>query len=688
MLGRTISHYRITGQLGAGGMAVVYAGEDTRLGRAVALKFVPEDLGDPVALERLRAEARAASALNHPNICTIYDIGEHEGRPYIVMELLKGQTLRDSLAAGPLKIHQVVDIGIQVADALDAAHTHGILHRDIKPANLFLVDRGMVKILDFGLAKQLQPRAPSGTFAATQAPELLTAEGVTVGTVSYMSPEQVTGEQLDGRTDLFSLGIVLYESITGRRPFTGKTSAVILAAILNEAPVAPVIFNPHLPARLQDVINNCLEKDPELRYQDAAGLRADLKRIRRDLESGNSEALRAVSVATHARSHVSRRGSRSGHVASDEPPASYRKPVTWGAALTASGVAAFTSYWFWLKPPAPQPAPASETEVSSSDAGQSRIGLASSSLQAGAYRDALGYADEVLRLFPNNAEALRIRGEARAALDRVDEAIARGNKLLASGDVDGASAALTAARKLDPSSSAVAALSEAIVAQYKTQAGLARQRAESAASSAASAPRPPSGETRPPARASAPPPASEGTVQPAPPPIPPLLPEPSQPAQRPSPTPSVVETPPAPPPSVEKPAPPEPAPPRAEAPTPNRSDEAVAKPAAEDDDAQIRRSVEAWARAIEQKDLAAYRALKPNMTPAEQRRIEDGFKAVTSQRVAVTIVGIERQAQRAVVRLRRRDTIVAGGRQQTQDTQQTMTFIRSGSGWVISDIGR
>ena len=207
------------------------------------------------------------------------------------MELLKGQTLRDAIAGAPLKIHQVVDIGIQVADALDAAHARGIVHRDIKPANLFLVDRGAVKILDFGLAKHLYSQ---GALSMTAATAELTVEGLTVGTVSYMSPEQVSGEQLDGRTDLFSLGIVLYECVTGHRPFEGKTSAVILSAILNNSPVAPMVFNPQIPLRLQDTINNCLEKDRELRYQDAAGLRADLKRIRRDLESGHSNAMKAV----------------------------------------------------------------------------------------------------------------------------------------------------------------------------------------------------------------------------------------------------------------------------------------------------------------------------------------------------------------------------------------------------------
>ena len=296
MLGRTISHYRIVSQLGAGGMGIVYGAEDVRLGRPVALKFVHDELArDRQAVDRFQFEARTASALNHPNICTVHDIGDDEGRPFIVMELMKGQTLRDRLGPGSLKIHQIVDIGIQVADALDAAHGQGIVHRDIKPANIFLTDRGQVKILDFGLAKLSLRQASLGTSSTTPAsPDQLTVAAVTMGTVAYMSPEQVAGDELDGRTDLFSLGVVLYECATGHRPFTGNTSAVVLAAILNRAPVAPVVFKPDLPLRLQVVINNCLEKDRELRYQTAADLRADMKRARRDLESGHSGALRRV----------------------------------------------------------------------------------------------------------------------------------------------------------------------------------------------------------------------------------------------------------------------------------------------------------------------------------------------------------------------------------------------------------
>ncbi len=288
MIGQIISHYRIVNQLGAGGMGIVYTAEDTLLGRQVALKFVAADAAtDRQAVERLRIEARAASALNHANICTIYEFGEHEGRPFIVMELMKGRTLRDRLTSGALAIHQVVDMGIQIADALDAAHTQGIMHRDIKPANIFLTERGQVKILDFGLAKLLPRHNAFETTATPLASDQLTQAGVAIGTVLYMSPEQATGEDLDARTDLFSFGVVLYECATGRRPFSGKTAAVVLDQILNRGPVAASTYNPEIPPRLQDVIHNCLEKDRELRYQSADGLRADLKRIKRDIESGH-----------------------------------------------------------------------------------------------------------------------------------------------------------------------------------------------------------------------------------------------------------------------------------------------------------------------------------------------------------------------------------------------------------------
>lgn len=699
MIGQTLSHYRILGSLGAGGMGVVYLAEDQRLGRKVALKFLPADsVQDQQALDRFRLEARTASSLSHPGICAIYDIGVHEDAPYIVMELLKGETLRERVARGPLKIADVLDIGIQLADALEAAHAQGIVHRDIKPANIWVGEKLRVKILDFGLAKLAREHAllstgaadmtaaVTGTTQAARRPLIenqLTAPGTAIGTVSYMSPEQARGEDVDARTDIFSLGVVLYEMVTGRQAFGGSTSAVVFDAILNRAPVSPVLLNPETPQRLFEAINSALEKDRDLRYQTAASLEADLKRIRRDMQSGaiaSATVTAAAAVPAPGSGAVTMAQTAAAAAATATvavpPPASATATTaavpaaparSWLVPAVAVAVLAMGGFWAMSSRGAGGAGPAAADEVQRAQA----------RLNARDYRAALAEASAALAHDPANAEAARVRTAAEAGLAKLDGLLATARESLAADDPVAAARALASAQALAPGDAQVAELGARL-------SSVPAAPAPALAAPVTPAQAPPATDTRTPAARPDPRASAPTQTSPRPAPVTPApAPAPAAPASAPAVAPA-AEPPASAPPRVEplperRAAPAEPAPIPAATP---------AIPARDSDDTLVRRALDTYERAVESKDVALFRSVRPTLSADEERRLRASFAQIEKQDIEMRVEQVTISGDTAEVRVARVDTVQTGGRAQTSRSTQTIRLARRGAGWIIVELGR
>jgi len=637
MIGRAISHYRVLSALGSCGMGIVYLAEDERLGRQVALKFLPPDsVKNRQALDRFRVEARAASSLSHPGICAIYDIGEDEGTPFIVMEALKGENLRDRINKGPLKIADLVDIGIQLADALEAAHTQGIIHRDIKPSNIFVNEKNRAKILDFGLAKlAFGPAGPSSGAAARTVDasthqtivKQLTLPGSALGTVSYMSPEQARGEDVDTRTDLFSLGAVLYEMATGTQAFGGSTPALVFDAILNHTPPVLINLNPLVPPRLEGIISTLLEKDRDLRCQHASDLQAELKRLKRDLDSGTLMGVGAsrTSVSTPA----APRPSSSSQIAPEIRPARTWKYGVAALALLIVGAVAST---IWLNRPQPATAPVTESPAPSPAAATTAAPAAAEpnpGIPLAAPAPAAPAPPARSVVLPAQPEsASRSNAPSRPATDpRPAAPVARG----------AAGPPTTVAVEPPP-----AAPPQSTPAQTSAQTPPAPAR------------------TPPPAPApTSPPPAAVEAPAVAPPP----------------------QTQPAPARAAETTAPVQPAP-RAAAPP-----ETPPPAPVETDEAAIRRVVAIYKSAIETKSVALFRSVRPGLSAAEEARLRESFRQVDSQQITIVIDEIRVDGKTATARLSRQDVIMSGGRRQTQASRQTLRFEKAATGWIITTIG-
>jgi len=633
--GQLVGPYKLQGQLGAGGMGVVWVAEDTRLGRQVALKFLPvSSLGSDSALERFRLEARAASALSHPGICAIHDIGVHEGAPYLVMELLKGETLRERIARGPMRIADVLDVGIQLADALAAAHAQGIVHRDIKPANIVVDDKQRPKLLDFGLAKLATGRhltstpddvtlagVPAGTGGV---PSPLTVAGTALGTVAYMSPEQARGEEVDARTDIFSLGLVLYEMVTGQQAFTGATTAVVFDAILNRAPVSPAVLKPDTPPRLVDAIHTALEKDRALRYQHAEDLEAELKRIRRDLQSGaTGVTTRATTAATAATVAVPPIPGAPAAVTPPipipaaafppmAPPSSgaAASPVTFPAepapAKRRSGrgwivfglVMAALSYWN---------SPARRL-TSSGDGPAVDVSRAEQRLAAKDYRAALVEAEAVLKEDDEDDDARRVKRRAEEQLAALDALADRIRTAARAGDVTEAARLLAEAQDLAPGDALLTELS--VVVRSATDA--------------------------PPARATRP------AAAPARPPAAPVAP------------------------AVDAPRPPPPGGP----------------PAPRGDEVEVRRVLDVYRRAVAARDFELFRTIFPSLTADDEQRLRGSLGPGGPQPLMMRVEQLTIDGATAEARLAFIDPAPTRPR-----LNQVLGLAKQDNAWVIVRLG-